>query len=102
VDDLFLVDGGNASQLELAQQTPLGLGTHDRVDSVEIRWPSGTIDRFTDLAAGTGYFLREGDPPRPLAGFSKAGAKSKDSGMEMTRPRQKMVECDDRSSRDDQ
>ena len=37
---------------------------------VETRRPSGRLDRWTDLAADTGYRLREGDPSaRPLAGF---------------------------------
>jgi hypothetical protein len=47
-----------------------GLGAATAVDSVEVRWPSGRLDRWTNLAADTGYVLREGDPsPRPLAGF---------------------------------
>jgi hypothetical protein len=47
-----------------------GLGSSGRVESVEVRWPSGRIDRYGDLAADTGYLLREGaDAPRPLAGF---------------------------------
>ena len=47
-----------------------GLGPSDRVEEVEVRWPSGRTDRWTSLPAGTGYSLREGDPtPRPLAGI---------------------------------
>ena len=43
-----------------------GLGASTSVDSVEVRWPSGRLDRWTDLAADTGYRLREGDrPPSP-------------------------------------
>jgi thioredoxin-like negative regulator of GroEL len=48
-----------------------GLGESDRVEEVEVRWPSGRIDRWQSLFAGTGYSLREGDPkPQPLAGFA--------------------------------
>jgi hypothetical protein len=48
-----------------------GLGDSGRVDEIEVRWPSGRIDRWRGLAAGTGYSLREGDPKaRPLAGFA--------------------------------
>jgi hypothetical protein len=44
-----------------------GLGDATRVDRVEVRWPSGRVDRFRDLAADKGYRLREGDPgPAPL------------------------------------
>jgi len=37
-----------------------GLGEADRVDVVEVRWPSGRIDRYTDLAADAAYLLHEG------------------------------------------
>jgi hypothetical protein len=49
-----------------------GLGESDCVDEIEVRWPSGRIDRWRDLDAGRGYALRESDPaPRPLAGFAQ-------------------------------
>ncbi len=52
-----------------------GLGASDRVAEVEVRWPSGRIDRWQGLPAGTGYSLREGDPnPRLLAGFARRPA----------------------------
>jgi hypothetical protein len=31
-----------------------------KADSVEIRWPSGTTDKLTDLAANHLYVIREG------------------------------------------
>ena len=47
-----------------------GLGPAVRVDEVEVRWPSGRVERFRDLNADTGYLLREGaGRPLPLAGF---------------------------------
>jgi tetratricopeptide (TPR) repeat protein len=54
-----------------------GLGAASSVDSVEVLWPSGRRDRWTNLAADAGYRLREGDPDaRPLAGFlDPAGRK---------------------------
>ncbi len=49
-----------------------GLGTADRIESVEVRWPSGQIDRYANLTPDTGYLLREADPaPAPLPGFRK-------------------------------
>ena len=48
-----------------------GLGTATRVDAVEVRWPSGRVDRYADLASNRAYKLHEGDPrPRPLTGWT--------------------------------
>jgi tetratricopeptide (TPR) repeat protein len=47
-----------------------GLAQARVVEILEVRWPSGHVDRFTELAADTGYDLREGDTePRPLVGY---------------------------------
>ena len=47
-----------------------GLGDHDRVEWVEVLWPSGRVDRHEDLEANAGYLLREGEAePIPLDGF---------------------------------
>ncbi|WP_435008291.1 FG-GAP-like repeat-containing protein [Tundrisphaera lichenicola] len=47
-----------------------GLGASATIGSVEVRWPSGRLDLWKDLAGDTGYRLREGEPiPKPLAGF---------------------------------
>jgi hypothetical protein len=49
-----------------------GLGASTSVESVQVRWPSGRLDRWKNIAADTGYLLREGDPaPRPLPGMKK-------------------------------
>jgi tetratricopeptide (TPR) repeat protein len=63
--------GGGSYQSTGDPRLHFGLATATRVELVEVRWPSGGIDRFTGLPADTGYLLREGDPtPRPLAGFT--------------------------------
>jgi hypothetical protein len=52
-----------------------GLGASTSIQSVEVRWPSGQVDRWTDVGADAGYLLREGDPViEPLAGFLKRSA----------------------------
>jgi enediyne biosynthesis protein E4 len=49
-----------------------GLGSASQIDRVEVRWPSGKLDRFHHLAADKGYHLREGDlEARPLKGFAR-------------------------------
>ncbi len=50
-----------------------GLGTANRVDSAEVTWPSGRVDRYTGLQPGRGYRLREGDASAiALPGFATA------------------------------
>jgi len=63
--------GGGSYQSAGDPRLHFGLGGSDRVEIVEVRWPSGRMDRWTDLPANTGHLLREGHPtPLPLAGFS--------------------------------
>ncbi len=63
--------GGGSYQSSGDPRLHFGLGEADRVERVEVRWPSGGVDRHEGLPAGTGYRLREGDAkPQPLAGWS--------------------------------
>ncbi len=67
--------GGGSYQSANEPRLHFGLGDAERVDLVEVRWPSGQADRYQDLAGGTGYLLREGETtPRPLAGFGRRSA----------------------------
>jgi tetratricopeptide (TPR) repeat protein len=62
--------GGGSYQSANDPRLHFGLGTASRVDSVEVRWPSGQVDRWKDLPADTGYRLKEGDAAVvPLPGF---------------------------------
>jgi hypothetical protein len=62
--------GGGSYQSANDPRLHFGLGTAGRIGEIEVRWPSGRVDRYQDLAADTGYHLREGDvQPRPLKGF---------------------------------
>ncbi len=64
--------GGGSYQSANDPRLHFGLGRSNRIESVEVRWPAGQVERWTDLPAGTGYRLREGDrTPHPLAGFSQ-------------------------------
>ena len=49
-----------------------GLGDSTRADSIEVRWPSGHVDRFENLDADRGYRLIEGRKAvAPLEGFGR-------------------------------
>jgi enediyne biosynthesis protein E4 len=48
-----------------------GLGAATVADRVEVAWPSGQRDTYRNLAANSGYRLREQDSePKPIAGFA--------------------------------
>ena len=58
--------GGGSYQSSSDPRLHFGLGDATRVDAVEVRWPSGRIDRYPALEAGRSYHVREGDA-RPVA-----------------------------------
>src|SRR5690242_18747937 len=47
-----------------------GLGQHDKADSIEIRWPSGQIDRLSAVPAGATLTLTEGKGITATRAFS--------------------------------
>ena len=62
--------GGGSYQSAGDPRLHLGLGDARRVESLEVLWPSGHLDRHHDLPADTGYLLREGSAEaRPLPGW---------------------------------
>jgi hypothetical protein len=46
----------SASELVLT----FGLGRHDKADMIEVRWPSGQLDKLTDVTAGQTITVTEG------------------------------------------
>ncbi len=53
--------GGGSFQSASDPRLHFGLGDAPRADSVEVRWPSGRVDKYSGLDAGRTYRLREGD-----------------------------------------
>ena len=39
----------------------IGLGEFEKADEIEIRWPSGQVDRYSDIRANDFYLAREGN-----------------------------------------
>jgi hypothetical protein len=69
--------GGGSFQSASDLRLHFGLGNADRVESIEIVWPSGRISRFRDLKADNGYLLREGAlEPSSLNGFPNVRAEA--------------------------
>jgi enediyne biosynthesis protein E4 len=56
----------SASELVLT----FGLAQHDKADTVEIRWPSGQVDRLANVVAGETVIVTEG---KGITGSRKYG-----------------------------
>ncbi len=68
---LRFVDGGNGFASQSSTRVHFGLGAVQRVDAVDIRWPSGLRQRLTPLQAGRIYRITEGESePRILSNRS--------------------------------
>ncbi len=64
--------GGGSYQSSGDPRLHFGLGNSERVERVEVRWPSGQVDRYEGLAADRGYLLREGaHATEPLRGWDR-------------------------------
>jgi hypothetical protein len=64
--------GGGSYQSANDPRLHFGLGQAERVEHVEVRWPTGRVDRHADLNADSGYLLRESDPrPHRLVGMTR-------------------------------
>jgi hypothetical protein len=64
--------GGGSYQSASDPRLHLGLGPASRIEQVEVLWPSGAVNRHSDLPADTGYLILEGaTDAQQLAGFAK-------------------------------
>ena len=63
---------GGSYQSASDSRLHFGLGPVDRIEAIEITWPSGKVDRYSALPADAGYLLRErATKPEPLPGFPR-------------------------------
>jgi hypothetical protein len=73
--------GGGSFQSASDGRLHFGLAAATKIDAVEIRWPSGRVDRLTNLEADRAYRLREGEAaPFALPGFSRLSVDAGGSG----------------------
>ena len=69
--------GGGSYQSAGDPRLHVGLGGATRIDSVEVRWPSGRVDTHKNLPADAGFLFREGEStPRPLPGTAGPGGRA--------------------------
>ncbi|KOR31475.1 hypothetical protein TI04_00540 [Achromatium sp. WMS2] len=66
-DGLFYreTNAGNGFQSQSTPLVHIGLGMADKVDELEVLWPSGQRQRFENVAINQRYFLREGQLLQP-------------------------------------
>lgn len=57
--------GGMSYQASHDPRLHFGLGSAARVETVEVRWPSGAVDRLAGIAADRVVTIREGEGERP-------------------------------------
>ena len=71
------VHSGGSFLSENQRQPTFGLGAQDRADSIEVIWPSGTIDRSGPLQSGRQYIITEGQGIRsdPRTSFMETNIK---------------------------
>src|SRR5947208_27620 len=67
--------GGYFSQNDL--RVHFGLGKADKVDALEIRWPSGQVDTLKDVKANQVVYVKEGEGIARTMQFSKNGKPGK-------------------------
>src|SRR5688500_16505317 len=60
-----LKNGGGSYLASLDPREILGVGSATHIDSVEIRWPSGRIDKLTNLPVNRYVKVVEGEGVRP-------------------------------------
>jgi hypothetical protein len=53
-----------------------GIGKAEKVDLLEIRWPSGQIDTLKDIKAKQLVYVKEGQGIERTVSFDKAAAKA--------------------------
>lgn len=61
------VKSGSSFLSESQRAVTFGLGDRKTVEAVEVRWPSGTVDRAQTLSAGQVYRVIEGQGFAPIA-----------------------------------
>jgi hypothetical protein len=55
----FQVTGGSGYFSSNEKTLWIGTGSHRVIDAIQVRWPSGTEETFTDIASGQEYVLLE-------------------------------------------
>jgi hypothetical protein len=56
------VHSGRGYQSHYGTRLHFGLGNRQRVDRIEVRWLSGTVDKFANLLADRFLTITEGSP----------------------------------------
>ena len=69
------VEAGSGYASQHGRDLAFGLGHAERVDQLEIRWPSGRVERFEDLPVRTRLRIVEGRSPEAMPSFPGGEAR---------------------------
>ena len=69
------VEAGSGYASQHGRDLSFGLGDAERVDLLEVRWPSGRRDRFEDLPVRTRLQITEGRPPEVMTTVHRGARK---------------------------
>jgi tetratricopeptide (TPR) repeat protein len=73
----FQRSGGGSFLSASDKRLHLGMGLAERVESIEVRWPSGRIDEYVDLETNRAYRIREGAADVfPLSGWHEGPCRA--------------------------
>jgi enediyne biosynthesis protein E4 len=64
-----VVKGGSSYLSQSELPVTFGVGKRDKIERVQIEWPSGAKEEFRDLSAGKAYQCVEGKGVIPMEGF---------------------------------
>ncbi len=59
------VDGGNGYAGQSSKKAHFGIGTATKIDSVEIKWPSGLKEKITGVTPNKAFKITEGKGLQP-------------------------------------
>ncbi len=63
-----MIKGGSSYLSQSELPVTFGVGKRDKIERVQIEWPSGAKEEFKDLSAGKGYQCVEGKGVTPKEG----------------------------------
>jgi len=69
----YIPGGPTGDRAQNSQRAHFGLGDATTIDSLQVEWPSGTVDVYTNVAADQFFVATEGEAVEPVANEAPSG-----------------------------